>query len=183
MIPKHAKLAFKGQIFSVYQWPQKMFDGSYQTFERIKRQDTVIIIAIVKNKIVLLKQKQPGTNWYLCEPAGRMDVPGESPKSAALRELLEETGMIPEKMFLWKKLESPGKIAHTVYIFVARSCKIVTGQKLDNGEKIQLSLISFKDFLKLSDNPKYIAGSLMEFLLRARISRKERTKLKKAIFG
>jgi hypothetical protein len=32
--PKGAKLAFRGVVFDVYQWKQRMFDGSYQTFER-----------------------------------------------------------------------------------------------------------------------------------------------------
>src|SRR5258708_26560324 len=95
-IPKVAKQVFKEQIFQVYQWQQKMFDGSFKTFEKIKRQDTVVIIPIVGNKIVILKQKQPNTGWYYSEPSGRMDKANESPKAAALRELLEETVLGPK---------------------------------------------------------------------------------------
>jgi len=43
----------------VYQWPQKMFDGSTATFEMIKRPDTVQIIATVGNKILMTQEEQP----------------------------------------------------------------------------------------------------------------------------
>ncbi len=36
-IPPNAKRVFKGIIFDVYQWQQKMFDGSKETFEMLKR--------------------------------------------------------------------------------------------------------------------------------------------------
>jgi hypothetical protein len=46
-IPENAKLAFKGIIFEVWQWEQKMFDGSIEIFERIWRSPSVNILAIV----------------------------------------------------------------------------------------------------------------------------------------
>ena len=59
-IPKHAKRVFKGVIFDVYQWKQKMYDGSFKTFEKIKRPDTVIVFPVLDNgKILLTKQSQP----------------------------------------------------------------------------------------------------------------------------
>jgi len=64
MIPKHAKRVFTGEFFEVFNWPQKMFDGTTRTFERLKRRDGVSIIAAVNNKIVVLRQKQPGRDWY-----------------------------------------------------------------------------------------------------------------------
>ncbi len=46
-IPEQAELKFHGVIFDVYQWPQEMFDGSTETFEMLRRADTVKIIAIL----------------------------------------------------------------------------------------------------------------------------------------
>src|SRR6185503_17025636 len=106
-IPKNAKRVFKGIIFDVYQWQQKIYDGSHRTFEKIKRQDTVVVLATTDDKkIIIQKQIQPGYNWFLSSPSGRMDKPGESPRQCALRELLEETGMKPRKIFLWKKFQA-----------------------------------------------------------------------------
>jgi len=160
-----------------------MFDGSFQTFERVKREDTVIVIASVKNKIVMLKQKQPGSNWFYCTPSGRMDVPGEKPLAAAKRELLEETGMQAKKFFLWKKHETSGKVTSTIYFFIARDCEKVTAQKLDVGEKIKVSLISFEEYLKLADNPQSHMWETIIDSLKARLDKKYKNYLKKVIFG
>ena len=96
--PKNAKRVFNGKIFDVYQWRQKMFDGSYRIFERTRMASSAILIATVGKKIVVLKQKQPDTDWFLTTPSGRLDVPGERPIEAAKRELLEETGMMAKRI-------------------------------------------------------------------------------------
>lgn len=184
-LPKNAKRVFKGKIFDVYQWRQKMFDGSYHTFEWVKRQDSVIIIASVKNKIVILRQKQPRTSWFYSTPAGRMDIPGEKPMQAAKRELLEETGMASKEIFLWKKYQKVGKVTATVNIYIARNCEKVSNQKLDAGEKIKVSLVPFEEFLKLSDDPgsQHWLGETLIDMFKARIDRKYKKYFKKVIFG
>jgi ADP-ribose pyrophosphatase len=181
-LPKNAKRVFKGVIFDVYQWPQKMFDGSNATFEAIKRANTVVVLASHKGKMVMLKQKQPGHGWFLSDPAGRIDE-GESPKHAAARELLEETGMKAKKLYLWKKVQPSRKILHTIYIFIAQNCKKIAEIRPDSGEKIKMFECSFEDWLKLSDNPNYIDGITMQLMLRAIFDPKFKKDLKKAIFG
>lgn len=184
-IPKHAKRIFKGRIFDIYQWKQKMFDGSFEVFEKIRRPDSVIIIATQKGKLVCLRQKQPNTGWFMCTPSGRMDVPGESPKNAALRELLEETGMIPGKLIPWKKEVLKGKIISTIHFFIARDCVKISAQKLDPGEKIQVKLLSFEQYLKLVDTPisaHWLGESIID-IYKARLDKKFKAKYKKLIFG
>lgn len=70
MIPKHAKKVFHGEFFQVLQWEQVMFDSSTKTFEAALHPDGVTVIATVKDKIVILKQKQPHTQWYYTLPGG-----------------------------------------------------------------------------------------------------------------
>ncbi len=181
--PKHAKKVFEGVIFDLYQWPQKMFDGSIQTFEMAKRKDTVIIIASCKGKVVLLKQKQPNTDWFFCTPSGSMDIPGEKPKEAALRELREETGMVPEKLSLWKKVEKSGKVKSTIYIYTAQNCKVVGPQKLDVGEKITVQYVSFDKYLNLSEHPSHHMQESLNDMFMARLNKKFKARYKKAIFG
>ena len=50
LIPKEATKVFEGRIYDVYQWPQKLFDGSTETFEMLSRADTVKIIVLVNEK-------------------------------------------------------------------------------------------------------------------------------------
>src|SRR3989344_5268859 len=91
-MPKSAKRVFKGVVFDVYQWQQQMFDGTYETFEKIKRVDTVIVLPVTKEgKIILTKQQQPNGKPFTRVAGGRVDE-GEGVLAAAKRELLEETG-------------------------------------------------------------------------------------------
>jgi ADP-ribose pyrophosphatase len=183
MIPKHAKKVFQGVIFNVYQWQQKMFDGSFLTFERVVRQNTVVIIPIVDEKIVMVKQKQPGTDWFYDLPSGRMDKKEESPKAAALRELKEETGLVPKNIKLWKTYSPSGKVVQKVYFFIAQDCKQLFKQQLDSGEKIEVLNKSFENFLKMSDNSRCFLGPLMIDVLLARIHAKNKAYLKESFFG
>ncbi|MEK7161705.1 MAG: NUDIX hydrolase [Patescibacteria group bacterium] len=182
MIPKSAKKVFTGLIFNVFQWPQKMFDGSTATFERVIRQNTVVIIPIMDGKVVTVKQKQPGTDWYYDLPSGRMDKKGEVPKNAALRELLEETGLKPKTLKLWKTYSPSGKVIQKVYFFIARDCVKVAKQKLDPGEKIEPAYKTFDQFLELSDHPRCFFGPLMIDVLLARIHPENRQYLEKSFF-
>lgn len=176
------KKVFSGIIFDIYQWPQKMFDGSTATFESAVRQNTVVIIPTVKNKIVILRQKQPGMNWFYDLPSGRMDKKAETPKQAALRELLEETGMRPKNIRLWKTYSPSGKVRQKVFFFVANDCKKIAQQKLDPGEKITYQLLNFDEFLKLTDHKRCFLGPLMIDALLARIHKENYYYLKKSIF-
>ena len=91
-IPVEAKCKFRGEIFDVYQWPQKMFDGTTKTFEMLKRDDTVTTVAVKNDKVVITYQTQPGQDWFYDLPGGRHDNPQEDELMAAQRGLKEETG-------------------------------------------------------------------------------------------
>lgn len=43
LIPPEADRVFRGEIYEVYQWSQKMPDGSVKTFEMLRRPDTVMV--------------------------------------------------------------------------------------------------------------------------------------------
>ena len=183
MIPKHAKKVFHGTVFHIYQWEQQMFNQTTKTFEVAQRIDGASIIGTVKDKIVILKQKQPGTKWYYTLPGGYLDHPGETPKAGALRELREETGMKPKSIKLWKSYPRGGRVKSNIYIFIARDCEVVGEQDLDGGEKIEVQLVSFDQFLQFSDDTTFHNRDLIIEMLRARLDKKKKAEFKKAIFG
>ena len=162
-----------------------MFDGSFEIFEKIKRPDSVVIIPSVGSKLVCLKQRQPNTGWFMSTPAGRMDIQGETPKQAALRELLEETGMVPKKLLLWKRVVNRGKIISTVHFYIARGCEVVAPQNLDPGEKIKIVYLDFEQYLELVDNQEnaHWMGESVIDIYKARLDPKYKKYLKKLFFG
>jgi ADP-ribose pyrophosphatase len=183
-LPPTAKRVFKGIIFDVYQWEQKMFDGTTATFEKLKRPDTMVVIPVVGDKILVLDQEQSGRGKaFISLPGGRREE-GEDSAKAAARELLEETGYIAEGLKLWKE-EMPyeNKIIWTVYTYIGRNCQFKQPPHLDPGEKITPRLISFNEFLLLADDPTFYELELKADLLRARFDSAKKEELRKLLFA
>lgn len=148
-IPPEATKVFTGKIFSVFQWPQKLFDGSTTTFEMISRPDTVKIIAIKDGKIVVIKERQPRMNWCYDLPSGRHDHPEEDELIAAKRELLEETGMSFKNWKLIAVKQPFVKIDWLVYTFLATDFERQVPQSLDSGEQIEVLELDFTEAKKI----------------------------------
>lgn len=153
-VPPQAHLVFKGIIYDVYQWEQKMFDGTVKTFEMLKRPDTIRVIAIKENKIVIIKQEQPHNGYFIDLPGGMHDIEDENELDAAKRELLEETGI---QCSTWKLIEAKQaqfKIDKIDYLFVAYDAdEPVQPQKLDIGEKVEVTQMNIEEVKLLADNP------------------------------
>jgi 8-oxo-dGTP pyrophosphatase MutT (NUDIX family) len=146
MIPKTAELVFKGTIFDVYHWQQKMFDGSFQTFEMLRRPDTTLVIVIDGNQIIVLDEQQPGTPIQYNSLAGGRVEPGELPLDAAKREIEEEIGMQFNDWALLEVTQPALKIEWFVYVYVAVN-KIKQGDTAHEvGEKIAIKRVSFDKF-------------------------------------
>lgn len=165
LVPKNAELVYKGKIFDVYQWQQKMFDGSFETFEMLKRPDTIKIIAIKDDKIVILDQKQPDqAKAFIDLPGGRHDQDNESELDAAKRELLEETGMQFGNWRLIDIIQPHNKIEWFVYLFLATDFSSQQAQTLDRGEQITVELTGFEELKALmhSPNARHLPKELLE---------------------
>lgn len=146
-IPEQAKSVFTGEIFSVYQWPQAMFDGSPATFEMIKRADTTEIIAVHDGKVWYAEQEQPVKGVYQSFFGGRIEA-GETPEQGALRELQEESGFVASELELIYQNMPLNKMDWTNYIFVAKNCAPTAVQNPDPGEKISLKSCTFEELIE-----------------------------------
>lgn len=145
-IPPEAKRVFKGTIFDVYQWEQKLYDGSSTIFEALKRPATIQIIPVFNNRILLSYEEQPGKSRMFTFFGGRQEE-GEEPLFTAKRELQEEAGLNSRDWELIKTYESHGKIEWQTYLYIARNCQKVSEQKLDAGEKIDIKEFTFEEFI------------------------------------
>lgn len=148
-LPKHAKKVFSGILFNVWQWQQKMFDGSVQTFEKVSRNSSVGVLAITKDKkIILTIQEQPNMKEFISLIGGVVDR-GEEIEHAAHRELLEESGHQTDNLELWYSVQPVTKVEWPIYLYVARNCEKVAESNLDAGEKIKLKYVTWQEFLDI----------------------------------
>lgn len=181
-LPSNAKLAFRGVIFEIWQWEQKMYDGSVEIFEKLRRADTAGVIATVGDQILIQSQKQPDKpEAFASIPGGRCEE-GECALEAAKRELLEETGYVSDDWELWKAHNPVNKMIWTVYDYIARDCVYMQPPHLDSGENITTRLISFDEFLMLSDDENFYEKELMNTLIRARFDKKFKEEFRKLLF-
>lgn len=184
-LPDNAKCVFKGVVFEVWQWNQKMFDGTTGVFEKVWRYPTVEIIATVSDKIMIEKQDQPDRPGNITLVSGRADSGGNvDPLEEAKRELLEETGYKSDNWELLDRHSLTAKVLHQIYVFVAKNCQKIQEPQLDSGEKIETILVSFDEFLALSDDPRFwVSPIFINMLLQARYDEKNKEDLRKNIFG
>ncbi|HSW85665.1 MAG TPA: NUDIX domain-containing protein [Candidatus Saccharimonadales bacterium] len=164
LIPDQAAKVFSGQIFDVYQWPQKLYDGSEHTFEMLKRPDTVVIIGVVEGKLIIVEDIQPHFGSRHSFPGGRVDKTDPTIEAAASREMQEETGYSFKKWRLISVLQPYLKMEWFVHYLIAWDEESQQKPNLDAGEKIKVSQVSFDDLKKIVLNKAGYLGESMSLI-------------------
>ena len=97
-------------------------DGSVHDFYVIEAPDWINVIPLTAGgEVVLIEQYRHGTEEVSLEIPGGMVDAGESPKEAAARELLEETGYeASEVIVLGKTRPNPAIQNNWIHTFLAR---------------------------------------------------------------
>ncbi len=144
-------------------WPviNSKLNASYRVFEvrtdtaRSPRTDRDIDFFVIEsgewvniipltpnNEVVMVRQYRHGVREITLEiPGGLMD-PGETPATAAARELLEETGYQGAEIELLGSYHpQPAIMNNRCYTLLARGVKLVKTPKLDQGEDIEVELV------------------------------------------
>jgi 8-oxo-dGTP pyrophosphatase MutT (NUDIX family) len=86
---------YEGRLSSVRVDHVRFADGRSADREVVEHPDAVAVVALDdEGRVVLLEQYRHAVGRRLLElPAGKLDLQGEEPQVAALRELHEETGL------------------------------------------------------------------------------------------
>lgn len=182
-MPPSAHRVFQGLRYDVYQWRQKMFDGSFETFEKLAREDTADIFPITSGKkILVLRQSQPDLAPFWSLPGGVIDR-NELPRTGARRELLEETGYTARSLELWETFRPLARVDWTVHSYIARECLKAQPQHLDVGERIRVHEMTWSEFLKIAARPDFRNIHIALHVLRAARDPKKLGALRRHLLG
>ncbi len=115
----------------------------------------VNVLALDRNEnVILVEQYRHGIEEITWEiPAGVVDDTDKSALSAAQRELDEETGYTTDNwIHLGHVSANPAIMNNRCDIFLARDCRKVNNQELDDSEEVRVQIVPVEEFLGLVAN-------------------------------
>jgi 8-oxo-dGTP pyrophosphatase MutT (NUDIX family) len=115
------------------------------------------IVALTKNnEVVLIKQYRHGVQEVLWEIPGGVVEDEEDPLEGVKRELLEETGYTASEFIQVAKLyPNPALQTNSMYCFLALGAEKVGGQDLDDGEDIEVHLVSLDELTEMTKRGEF----------------------------
>ena len=137
---------FTGQMINVRVDTVRLPSGKESTRELVEHPGSVVIVPVTADgHVIFIRQFRYATGEYLLElPAGLIDE-GERPRTAAMRELIEETaheaGSLRELCTVYI---SPGYTEEVTTIFLAEGCTPVAARD-DEDEPIQMLFVRLED--------------------------------------
>jgi ADP-ribose diphosphatase len=136
-----SKTVYEGPIASVRVDEFRYADGSTAERQVVTHPGAVAVVAHDEMHIYLVRQPREavGEDATLELPAGKLDVPGESPLECAQRELAEEVGLAADD---WNELKrfytSPGILEEQVIVYLATGLSWVE-HRPDPAERIEVA--------------------------------------------
>ena len=105
------------------------------------------------NKIIMVKQYRFGNKKITLEIPGGMSEPNEDPKSAAIREMKEETGYTSENVIeIGSVSPNPALMNNLAITYLAFDVERTSIQNLDTMEDIEIIEIDLEEVPRLIQN-------------------------------
>ncbi|MBN2031957.1 MAG: NUDIX hydrolase [Deltaproteobacteria bacterium] len=125
--------------------------NAYHDFYILESTDWVNVIPVTpQGEIVLIRQYRHGTRKVTIEIPGGIVETGDTPETAARRELLEETGFEPKEMiFLGSVHPNPAFLTNRCHTYLAKDVVRVTIQEQDEKEDIEVEVRSLEEIPRL----------------------------------
>ena len=143
-----SRRVYDGKVVSLRLDQVQLDDGASALREVVEHAHAVAVVAVnADGNLVMVRQfRRPVGRVMLEVPAGVLD-PGEDPETAARRELQEETGFAPGR--LWRLggfWVAPGYCTEFIHIYLAEDLQ-ESRLAADEDERIEVQSISLADAL------------------------------------
>ncbi|MCI6637153.1 MAG: NUDIX hydrolase [Bilifractor sp.] len=163
-----------------YRYP----DGrEFEPFYQYSRRDYSVIVPVTEDgKFLCVRQFRHGIGQVTTEfPAGGIesgsrgsaetDDAHESALGCAKRELREETGYVSEDWIPLVSIPSDATLSDNyAYLFLARNCRKISGQRLDETEDLEPEILTGEQIENLIQEGKFQQSvHVMAYLLALRI--------------
>lgn len=165
--PMTEDVAWTGRIFNVNRLQVELPDGRRALRDVVRHPGAVAIVALTEEgRICLVRQYRTALGRVTVEiPAGKLSA-GEDPLECANRELLEETGMVAEKMaFLTTIASSDGFCDELIHIYMATGLTFAKSSP-DDDEFINVDLVEVGELVDAVldgriEDAKTVVGALL----------------------
>lgn len=148
---------YEGKIVNLRIDTVELPDKKYSKREIIEHPGSVGIIPIKEDgTIILVEQfRKPIEKSLLEIPAGKIEI-NEEPKETALRELVEETGYIANKMeYISEFYTSPGFSNEKIYLFLATELEF-DKENPGEDEYIDIKKVKIEDLINMINRGEII---------------------------
>lgn len=165
------EIVLRGSIFSVERLTIALRGGRTAVREIVRHPGAVCVLGLLDDdRLVTIRNFRIATGKWLHEfCAGKLE-PGEDPKAAAARELVEETGYRAQEIeSLGSFYTSPGFTDELMHAFVARGLTPCQSQ-LQEDERIEVVLLAVPQFTEMIRRGEVADGKTMATFLRWQLS-------------
>jgi len=169
----HSKTIYRGPVFGIRRDEVIEPGGVRTTREVITHSGSVVVLPVLDDgRVLLIRQYRHAARAFLWElVAGRIDA-GESPRKAAARELIEETGYRAKRFQIFLDFyPSPGFLEEKMFILLAEGLSEGIAQP-EKDERIESRAYECKELEQMIQkrnirDGKTIAGLLYYIRFRA----------------
>ena len=159
---------YEGVIVNVRRDKARLMDGRITNREVVEHPGGVAVFAMDdQGRVALVRQyRYPMGEETLELPAGKLE-PGEDPRDSGLRELAEETGLVPGTFEDMGCLySSPGILAERIYLYFAKS--LTQGPTHpDDGEFVETVWLPYQDLVDKARRGEIKDGKTLVGILKA----------------
>ena len=164
-----SETVYSGRILTLSVETVRLPNGRTVPLEIVRHPGAAAVVPIDdQGRVILVRQYRHATrSWLLEVPAGKLDVPGESPEDCGRREVEEETGFRAGEMtplgWIWV---TPGYSDEKIWLFLGRDLTPVA-PSLQPDEVITVEPLPLADAVRRAVSGEIVDAKSVCALLRA----------------